>query len=235
MRNLFSYKNLSSYGKLYDFNGSSVISLIDSGDDYLVSLLNSCGRVELFDKEYDSYNYLLFKIEAIKNLNYDEFFKYFIFGLKDKYLEDKILMNSSIKQINVPNPKVRKDLRYDSGDFIPYFDKKLYYKLQFILRNLNYPLFHKCNIWKLHECLSGSYDILLTSCVFDDIYQKGKIRGIKNYKKLLDSFEINQIQAYYYHGFMSDDVEIEFLNRGLDIDFVDSIKERDSVISLIKK
>lgn len=236
MRNLFSYKNLSSYGRLYDFDQSSVISLLDSGDDYLSCLLYGCDKVDLFDKDNLSYEYLLFKIEAIKNLSYEEFFKlFFIDKLNNKYLFHKILMNSEIKTIKINNPKVRKDIKYDSGEFIPYLDKINYYKLQSILKSLSYPEFYKTSIWKLSDFISCQYDIMLASSIFDNLYQKGKVRGIKNYKKLLDSFDINQIQAYYCHGFMSDDVEIEFLNRGFDIDFVDSIKERDSVISLIKK
>ena len=235
MRNIFSYKNLSSYSEIYNFKGASVISLIDSGDDYLISLLNDCERVELFDKDIESYNYLLFKIEAIKNLSYDEFFKYFVFGLSDQYLKDKILMNSNVKQVNIVNPKIRRDLKYDNGEFIPYLDKNTYYRLQSILKELNYPLFHKCNMWKLQECMCGNYDILLTSCIFNDMYQKGKIRGIKNYKKLLDSFNINQIQAFYNYGYLPLDIENEFLKRGFEIDYIDDGNNRDSVVSLIKR
>ena len=236
MRNIFSYKNLSSYSELYDFNGSSVISLIDSGDDYLISLLNGCDRVELFDKNNESYNYLLFKIEAIKNLSYEEFFKYFVIDvLNNKYLEDKIIKNSNIKQICIANPKVRRDLRYDNGEFITYLDKNTYYKLQSILRGLNYPLFYKCNMWKLSEYINGHYDILLTSCVFDNMYQKGKIRSIKNYKKLLESLNIEQIQAFYNNGYLMSDIENEFLKRGFDIDYIDSGSKRDSVVSLIRR
>lgn len=236
MRNLFSYKNLSSYGDLYDFDCSSVLSLIDSGDDYLISLLNGASCVELFDKNIESYNYLLFKIEAIKNLTYEEFFKYFVVSLlNNQYLEDKILRNSDIKQINIVNPKVRRDLRYNSGDVIPYLDKKTYYKLQYLLKNINYPVFYNSSIWNIGEHIATKYDILLTSCIFNDMYQKGKIRGIKNYKKLLDSFNINQIQAFYNFGFLKEDIEKEFLKRGFDIDYISNELNKDTVVSLIKR
>lgn len=236
MRNLFSYKNLSSYSELFDFKDASVLSLIDSGDDYFISLLNGCESVELFDKNNESYNYLLFKIEAIKNLSYEEFFKYFISSVfNDKYLEDKILMNSDLKHVSITNPKVRRDLRYDNGEFIPYLDKKMYCRLQSILRAINYPVFYKSSLWKLNEVVDGNYDLLLTSSVFDDMYQKGKIRGIKSFKKLLDSFDIKQIQAFYNMGYLSDEIELEFLKRGFNIEYVDSFNKRDSVVSLIRR
>ena len=236
MRNLFSYKNLSSYSHLYDFDHSSVISLIDSGDDYLSCLLNGCDKVDLFDKDNMAYEYLLFKIEAIKNLSYEEFFKLFVIDkLNNEYLIHKILVSSEIKTIKINNPKVRKDIKYDNGEFIPYLDKNNYYKLQSILKGLNYPEFYKTSIWKLKDFISYKYDIMLSSSIFDDLYQKGKVRGIKNYKKLLDSFDINRVQAYYCQGFMDDKVEIEFLNRGFDIDYVDGVNKRDSIISLIRK
>ena len=64
----------------------------------------------MFDINFDSYNYLLFKIDAIKNLSYEEFFKYFVIDvLNNKYLEDKIIKNSNIKQICIANPKVRRE------------------------------------------------------------------------------------------------------------------------------
>ena len=58
-------------------------------------------------------------------------------------VKDKILMNSIVKQVNIVNPKIRRDLKYDNGEYIPYLDKNTYYRLQSILKELTLCIFGK--------------------------------------------------------------------------------------------
>lgn len=206
----FTNENVSCLKNIYNFEGSKVLSVVGSGDQYFSSILNGAKQVDLFDINPTSYLYFVLKFYSIRELTFEEFYKLLI--LKNfnnveiynklekflplevlkyyKYLMDKSTFAFTTDGVNLFTKKNQKYYFNNSSAVIPYLVEEKYYKLQEILKRTNLPNFDEVAITDLK--IKNNYDILLTS----NIYKYVNI-DVFDYIKLLKNFDIPQIQAGY--------------------------------------
>lgn len=249
----FTNENLTSYQNIYHFDNAKVLSVIGSGDQYFSSLLYGAKEIELYDCNFLAWDFFLLKFYGILTLNYEEFYNYFVV----KRLDDPIYFNKLLSYLPSDTAnrliKLKKQHRfiskilyldvipdkYDNGYTIPYFDKEKYYKLQSILKNKKLPTFYLTYLQSLPSVVGNqSYDIILTSNIYDWLYGDLEEYCIKEYKELLNKFNYNEIQALYSWD-LSDSLKKELEENNFEISYVPSIKKLcltpNSVISLRHK
>ena len=76
--------------------------------------------------------------------------------------------------------------------------KEKYYQLKSVLRNQKLPTFYLAYLQGLPSIVENqSYDIILTSNIFDWLYGDLEEECVKHYKELLNKFNYGEIQALY--------------------------------------
>lgn len=249
----FTNENVTSYEYLYDFDNARVLSVLGSGDQYFASLLYGAKDVDLFDVNGLAYDFFVLKYYGILILSYDEFYDYFIIKeLNDLkyfkrliqflpltvvnrlcYLYEKYNGLSSLLFFRVIGSN-------ENGGCIPYFDKENYYKLQSILLNRKFPRFYLSNFLRLSDKVDDkSYDVILTSNIFDWLYKDCEIESVGVYKEILGKFNYKEIQALYCWNDLDNDLGVELLRNGFVFDFVNcagnlSLSSKNTVVSLRK-
>lgn len=208
----FTNENLSSYQKIYNFDNAKVLSVLGSGDQYFSSLLYGAKEIELYDCNFLAWDFFLLKYYSILTLNYEDFYDFFVRkrldDLKQLHKLLRYLPSNTARRIDELQKKYRVlscclylDLiedKYHNGRAIPYFNQREYYRLQAILRTKGLPTFHLCHLQHLPYILENkSYDIILTSNIFDWIYKDLERECVKKYKALLNQFNYSEIQALY--------------------------------------
>jgi len=249
----FTNENLSSYKELYNFDNAKVLSILGSGDQYFSALLYGAKEIELYDCNFLAWDFFILKYYGILILNYEEFYDFFVVNRLDdlKYLNRllKYIPNDIANRISklqkqyrflsrLLNPDIIKD-KYNNGSIIPYFDKKTYYKLQSLLINQKLPNFYLAYLQYLPLIVENqSYDIILTSNIFDWLYKDIEVESVKEYKELLMRFNYREIQALYCWE-LSESLKQELEKNNFEIEYVSSTKtlslSNDSVISLRNK
>lgn len=249
----FTNENLSSYQKLYNFDNSKVLTVLGSGDQYLSSLLYGAKEIEVYDYNFIAWDFFVLKYYGILILNYEEFYYYFV----TKRLNDLNFFNKLLPYL--PNDVVNRleklkkqygslsrllfidrfDDKYNNGNYIPYFSKEKYYQLQSLLINQKLPNFYLSNLQNLpHIVNNQSYDIILTSNIFDWLYKDIEIESVKKYKKILKGFNYGEIQALYCWN-LSESFKQELEKNDFEIEQVPGVKTLsltpDSVVSLRNK
>ncbi len=201
----FTNENISAFPEFFSFDNARVLTVLGSGDQYFLSLLNGAKDVEVFDINYLAWYHFLLKYTAIKVLSYEEFMKMFVTDNLDnltiyaklreylpdevKYFFDKLFSLgrkfSSIKIRNVifDNAKIRN---------IPFFNRETYYQLQSILQNSSIPTFYNCNLLEINEYTKKSYDVALLSNVYHYLSLTAK-----DYRDFLNKFNAPEILALY--------------------------------------
>ena len=211
---LITNENLGTYDEIYHFKGKDVLSVVGSGDQYFVSKLCGAKKVDLFDNYKEAWYYFVLKFMALRNLSYEDFFRYIISGqLSDtetyerlrNFLPDDVrdyfeyhyrffytceLVPLS-KHLYIRGPK------YGDGSIIPYFNEANYYKLRNILNHEELPNYYYENITDLSGKLSGSYDIMLASNIYTWLVERKIINNPEQYMEILDKFPVEVIQANY--------------------------------------
>ena len=232
----FTNENVTSYGTLYNFDNAKVLSVLGSGDQYFASLLHGAKEVELFDINGLAWDYFILKYYGIMIFSYEEFYDYFVIkGLDDIKYFKRLL---SYLPVDVANRLVDVYKNYyklsrllfsnvinilEDGRAIPYFDKEKYYQLQSILQLRNLPTFYLSDFVKLPMIVSNkSYDIILTSNIFDWLYKDYEIESVSRYKELLDKFNYSEIQALYCWNNLDNELEVEWIRNGFEIEKVPS-------------
>lgn len=254
----FTNENLSSYENLYNFDNAKVLSVIGSGDQYFSSLLYGAKEIELYDCNFLAWDFFVLKFYGIIILNYEEFYNFFVTErLNNLTYLNKILpylpidVATRIMKLQKKYRLLSKllyidaiDHKYNNGSSIPYFDKEKFYQLKSILMNKKLPTFYLSNLQSLPSILEKkSYDIILTSNIFDWMYDdelKGECANlcVKEYKKLLSRFNYGEIQALYC-WIISANLQQAFEKHDFEIVKVPNTKmlslSQDSVVSLRKK
>lgn len=249
----FTNENLTSYQDLYHFDNAKVLSVLGSGDQYFSSLLYGAKEIELYDCNFLAWDFFVLKYYGILILNYEQFYDLFVTNSLDnlKYLNKLLtyLPNDVANRIIKLQKKYRWlsqllhidfiDDKYNNGNLIPYFDKETYYQLQSILINQKLPTFHFSYLQSLPSIVENqSYDIILTSNIFDWIYKDIEVESVKEYKDLLNRFNYGEIQALYCWE-SSETLNQELEKNNFEIEPVSSTKKlilsNDLVISLRNK
>lgn len=250
----FTNENVNSYGNLYNFDNARVLSVLGSGDQYFTSLLYGAKSIDLFDINSLAYDFFILKYYGIMYFSYEEFYDYFVVKELDdfKYF-NKLLpylpfdVGNRLCNLYKKNNGLSRFLYFnvtninEDGSCIPYFNKEKYYQLQSILLKNEIPGFYYCNFLNLPNILSDKkYDIILTSNVFDWLYKDYEVESVSVYKELLEKFDYSEIQALYCWNTLGDDLRLEFLRNGFDIDTVPSagrlsLTNENKVVSLRKK
>lgn len=249
----FTNENLSSYQKIYHFDNAKVLSVLGSGDQYFSSLLYGAKEIELYDCNFLAWDFFVLKYYGILTLSYEEFYDYFVTKRLDdlKYLRlllkympndvanrlEKIYNQyrslSRLLNIDIINNK------YNNGKLIPYFDKQTYYNLQSILKKQKLPTFYLAYFQGLSSIVENkTYDIILTSNIFDWLYGDLEAECVKEYKALLNRFNYKEIQALYC-WYLSETLKQELEANDFEITEVLSTKtlarSKDWVVSLRNK
>lgn len=249
----FTNENLSSYKDLYNFENAKVLSVLGSGDHYFSSLLYGAKEIELYDCNFSTWDFLVLKYYGIIILNYDEFYDFFV----TKRLDDLKTFNKLLSYLPHDSAKrlakIQKQYRilthvlyldiiddkYHSGRVIPYFEEEKYYQLQSILLNQKLPNFYLSDLRYLPWVVENkSYDIILTSNIFDWLYKDLEEESVTEYKELLNRFNYGEVQALYCWN-LSESLKQELENNHFEIQYVPSTKvlslTHDSVVSLRNK
>lgn len=249
----FTNENLSSYKDIYDFDNSKVLSVLGSGDQYFSSLLYGAKEIQVYDCNFLAWDFFVLKYYGILILNYEEFYDYFV----TKRLDDSSYFNTLLPYL--PNDVANRlqknkkshqklsrflyldviDGKYNNGFAIPYFDKEKYYQLQSILINQKLPTFYLSYLQSLPSIVENqSYDIILTSNIYDWLYADLEEECVKEYKELLTKFNYEEIQALYRWK-MSENLKQELEQNDFEITTVPSCNtlymSKESVVSLRKR
>lgn len=251
----FTNENLTCLKDIYDFNGSRVLTVLGSADQYFSSILFGAQRVDVYDINPNTWDYFLFKFWGLRLFSYDEFFKYFVeTRLNDRVLFERLRRHLSYstlekleKEVFSKGKKLSSFLElcdvtypsYDRGDIIPYFSKDNFYKLKSIVKDSNFilPEFYNSYLEDLPEELNlKEYDILLASNIFFWMYMSNEASRVGEFKELLLKFNARNMEALY--GYLHPTIREAFLSHGFVIDDVESANsfrlDRDSVVTLRK-
>ena len=233
----FSNENLASYDNIYNFNDAKVLTVIGSGDQYLMSVLNGARDVEVFDTNACSYHYLILKIIAIKYLSYEDFYTFLVTKTKQvetyqklrdflpsgtKVFFDKQIRNTKgisgiyLNSLLYTGPKSLED-----DSVIPYFNEVDYEFLKELLKEIgNIPKFYQINFMDLANKNKNNYDIVLLSNLYSHLNIRTK-KPVSTFKKMLEQIKAPEIQAYYAWHFNS--AVSDFVNEGFILDEVPGV------------
>ena len=148
----FTNENVACLDYLYDFKNAKVLSIVGSGYQYFASILNGAKQVDLFDINPTSYLYFLLKFYSIRELEYEEFYNFFVdknFLNKDVFEKLAIVLPKKVLEyykyivkhkneskelfksdgINLLSKKNQKYYFKTDNPVIPYFNISVYYKL----------------------------------------------------------------------------------------------------------
>lgn len=196
----FTNENLSSYQEHINFNNRKVLSVIGSGDAYFSFLLFGSTQIDLFDINPNTINYFILKFFSLMTLTYEEFTKFFITSKLDdlklynkvrnylplktkKHLDTIIKNNQKLTKLIFTISLNSNIVNYTTNRVIPYMDKKTYYELQKLLRNVKLPNIYTKSLQELYKELKEKYDIIALS----NIYLHTNM-NIKQYKNLLNHY-----------------------------------------------
>lgn len=249
----FTNENISSYKELYNFDNAKVLSVLGSGDQYFSSLLYGAKEIELYDCNFLAWDFFVLKYYGILILNYEEFYDFFVNKRLDdsKYFNQLLLylpndVANRLAKIKIQQKKLSYclymdiiDNKYNNGSFIPYFDKEKYYQLKSILKNQKLPTFYLSYLQSLPSIIGKhSYDIVLTSNIFDWLYADLEEECVKDYKDILNKFNYGEIQALYRWS-LSETLKLELEKNDFQIEYVPGSKtlslSHDAVVSLRNK
>ena len=220
----FTNENVQSYNKLYQFEGSKVLSIVGSGDQYFASILNGAKEVDLFDINPIAWEYFMLKFYAIQNLSYEEFWKYFVFNAnelstnkelisylpqnelgywKNKFFENGEVLSSSYEMWTYRTKTTAIMRHYKKSQFIPHMGEEEYYKLQDLLHKRKLPNFFLANFIGIENvCGNNSYDLVLASNILSWLIfvatklEEEKVK-LNEYFKTVENLKFEQMQIDY--------------------------------------
>jgi len=249
----FTNENVSSYQDLYNFDNAKVLSVLGSGDQYFSSLLYGAKEIEVYDSNFLAWDFFVLKYYGILILNYEEFYDFFVTQrLNDSkrfyqllpYLPNDVA--NRLAKMKIQQGLLSRclyldvvDDKYNNGYPIPYFNKEKYYQLKSMLTNQKLPTFYLAYLQALPYIVEKkTYDIILTSNIFDWLYADLEEECVKDYKELLTKFHYGEIQALYRYK-MSETLKQELENNDFEINYVPGIKTLsltpNAVVSLRNK
>ena len=249
----FTNENVTSFENLYDFDNARVLSVLGIGDQYFASLLYGAREIELFDINSSTYDFFILKYYGIMIFSHEEFYDYFVIKELDnlKYLK-RLMLYLPLDVANRLYDLYKRNWGLscslfanvtninEDGSNIPYFNREKFYQLQSILLNSKLPTFYLSDFTRLPNKVSDkSYEIILTSNIFDWLYKDLEVKSVGVYKKLLDKFKYSEIQALYFWNNLDNDLRLELLRNGFDIEEVPSagrlsLTNKNIVVSLRK-
>ncbi|MBQ8294151.1 MAG: DUF3419 family protein [Alphaproteobacteria bacterium] len=184
---LFTNENISGTLKTAgDISGARVLTVGASGDHAFEGLLAGASRVDTFDINSAQKNVIELKSHMIQHLGYSDFMNFF-FDSHD-FFYHKILhpiqpyfsknLNDFLKICTGEN--MRSNFKYRAAHTSDYNIKNL----QYIATPQNYerlrthlvkkPDFIHCDIANLSAKLTGKYDLILLSNIFDYMYSNSR-------------------------------------------------------------
>lgn len=239
----FTNENIGDFPKHFNFDNANVLTVLGSGDQYFVSLLNGAKDIEVFDINYIAWYHFVLKYTALKVLSYEDFCQMFIIDNLDNlniynkikpYLPDEVrwffdkLINLGRK---ISSIKI-KNIIFDNAKMnnIPYLDAKTYYRLQSILQRINLPIFYNCNLLDILKFTQKSYDIAL----FSNIYHYLSL-SVEDYQEFLNKISCPEILALYT-WILNREEKNKFINNGFEVyDIPGVLHQQDYIIKLHRK
>ena len=214
---LVTNENIRAYNIIYDFKGKSILSVLGSGDQYFGCLLSGAKKVDLYDNNPNAWHYFLLKVEGIKQLEYGNFYHYFLtaqLNHPETYQKLRPSLPYATRKFfdcdyddlsdiiySFSRKKIYTKPKYGDGSVIPYLDKDSFYKLKKLLHENPLPTFYNENILKLAPVVKGEHDIMLASNIHFWLYDSRQINyDPLEYKDFLDTFNIDVVQASYFWG-----------------------------------
>lgn len=198
----FTSENIKGYMNELDLKGKRIITITGSGDQALNAILRGCTDITCFDINGDANRYMKSKIEAIKELSYEEFISSMVFSnrYRDEY-------NLEFKYYN-PNKKIL---------FNNYLSKDRYDELKRLIPNVKISYidsdFNNLKL-KIH------YDYMFLSNISDYLNLMFKDNILVNFKnRLLECFKnVDVIYMAYLYDYLGSE-------KRSDIDDIRKVKE----------
>ena len=261
----YTNENVQSYNRIYNFRDARVLSVVGSGDQYFTSILNGAKEVDLFDKNKYALYYFVLKFIALRRLSYEEFWDLMIINanileenkilfeklklflpkkvktfFKKMFFHDEIPMGDLFSVDYEYHLNLFYSKHYNSGEFIPYFDKSEYYRLQNLLKNRELPNMYQQNFLTLNpEIKNQNYDLILASNIMSWVYGNCPSEyDMQNYFDIVNELNFREMQANYIWGLDEQTLETSrpiYKDYGFIPSFVPSTneyKKYDCVLSL---
>lgn len=223
----FTNENVTSYQKIYHFDGANVLSVLGSGDQYFSSVLYGAKKIDLYDSNPNTYPFFVLKFYCLKYLSKEEFKSlYLTKDKKNKEILEKVfshLPSFIQEQLSFLSQEQLVDYllysiiskhqeNYQTGRIIPYFEDNYYEILQEKLKYRKLPLIYLKNLLTLESDIKkGNYQLLLTSNIYDWISLNPR-----EYQAFLEKLMVDEIQAYYgFNGLYKE--KDQFKSLGMDI------------------
>lgn len=219
----FSNEKLHNIFKHLRKKSPRVLTVGSSGDQLLYSLYYGSKDITLIDANLYSQYWIEYKMAAIKNLEFEEFKKYFLVDEFDtefnpfnnnvfpkifhdlsdesKVFWGQIFLNGYSPEQIYQNIIKRKDSHTDRVYSIFYKEENSYNKVQEILLRQNYKInFINEEFLKFHSVVQGKFDIILLSNIrryVNDVSFMTTVNGL--YDKHLNNGGIIQLHYDYFN------------------------------------
>lgn len=233
----FTTENIKSYYKKEDIFNKDILTVTSSGDHMFNAMLLGAKSIDCFDINVFTKYYVQLKSAAIKVLNYEDFFTFFLVE-KNKLFKNKKVFNKATYQ------KIRDYLPLDAKIFWDilfiykegyklktsplffkdvikseiirynlYLEEEKFYKLKNIINNYD-PKFYNCNIIDLPNISKKLYDTIYLSNIinYSGYYFDAPI--IINYKNFIENKLSKMLKnngliflAYLYSNYSINDKE----------------------------
>ena len=250
----FTSESLSSY--ITDAKDKNVLSVASSGDHMLELYYRNANEVDIFDINKLTKYYVDLKYNAIKYLEYDEFFS--LFNNKNnnnsKELLDKLkpYLNKDaydafvyiIKYFSNSNGIIgtnlfffnNKDIKSYYGNRCSYFDSNKYYELKNKIIDKSYKYINS-DIYNLINKLNKEYDLIYLSNIED--YQKDKNKYINFLKELKEYLKEDGQLFFAYKYNTPQEIDFKHFNKlgKINKKYIESAfnkDEKDLVLSIKK-
>lgn len=211
----FTTENIAGYMKKLDLVNKKVITVTASGDHILNLILKGCKDITAYDINPLAQKYAKLKLAGMKQLDYKDFLKVFLYETSDtlKYeiiksleLEQDVsdYWITELKRHNNNGLELRKSILFNTKYFNPaskikhnlYLDEENYQKTREKLSSININYINT-DIKDLK--LSSSYDYMFLSNISDYLNQMFPNNFLEEYANLLNQFPAENIYfAYLY-------------------------------------
>lgn len=232
---LFTTENIAGYMNDLDLNNKRIITVTGSSDHIINAILMGSNDITTFDINPLSKYYMDLKLEAIKELSYDEFLDFLLYDT-DKTLSYKIIkklkMDKDSKKFWLNKLKENDNdglkMKYSNLFNLKYFDIENKMNCNLYFNKENYDIikdrleyvkieYVESNIIDLK--INKKYDYMFLSNISDYICYIYKDDYILKYKDLIFKFYKKVKNIYFAYIY-----DIDNKNKRSEIDNIDKVK-----------
>ena len=225
----FSNENLDFYYPLFDMDNKDILTVTGSGDQVLMGILNNANNIDTFDSNlFAKYN-LFFKMFAIKDLDYNEFYKLYS-------LNENINRQNIYEKINIEKEEIKSffDEIFKNDMFtklfidfnannlnlikkrITYLNEDKFYELKDKIK-LDKVNFQKVDIFDVPDKFNKKYSFINLSNIYDYcpkkeffiLLKKLIVNNLDNRGKIMLNYCWSTIDKYDMSAYIKPYLDIE--------------------------